>query len=897
MTSGSFVASTDQGSSSTVRIEEDGPPVANYPIIPRDELELCEQLGAGAYGSVYLGKWKTKGKVMTVALKKVFMLEKEADILSRIRHRNIIQFYGVSKTDPDFFIVTEFAEGGSLYDYLHNPENPDLDFQQIISWAIQIASGVAYLHYEAPETIIHRDLKSKNIVLTGEHICKLCDFGTSKNLTHSWTEPSWGGTAAWMSPEIILQNEGITTATDVWSYAVVLWEMISREVPYKGLTEFCVYSLIAQKGVTLVIPEKCPSAFACLMKSCWKVNPKERYTMHQVIDALNAMRVNAELSKECGHFLKHKDEWKCEIEQQLEEIEAQKIDFAIKMGELSRRENALKKREATQRGKYGEEQLEGDVALWDEEQVCQWIRQICKTLAVKNELLDHMIASVLHHNINGNRLLDVTQRDLECLGICSLGVRSNLYNEVVNLRRANDRMKNFPSLQVSYELDRKKKLEKQSPPLSLSLILHLTSYTRPSDFESHPNYRYKILLDTDWDQRSLGDRIPDDLYHSQVLVKNICISILCDDTSVKSEPYRCDSYPFTMSEWIDSPMRSSEVEIVCAICYTDRVIRPRTTCIRTKLNDFSRPQTLENKRVQVVVRSYPSTPSNRSRHPSSASIERSSSSHPLSADSQESGTPSILQGVWHNRATSSGSIFGRDTSTDSPSPVLSQKAVTKSPLWANIAAGLMSSPSQSLLNTQQSTSSYSGSDLSFQQSVSRKEMKPAQLLREKIPIAQSRTISLSDYLRNDSVLVNPVSKVHDKIADERLSRTKSRRQTTSKKPSGTMVQSGRRRPPPIIIPKLKFQLTANESTSALDGGDQVSLLDGRLNDMDLNKELDSVSIDDERNAKRSHDSQTNPEAQQNDQCCCHQYQLSATETHEEKKREKIYGGYQKWGWK
>uniref|UniRef100_A0A183U5V8 Protein kinase domain-containing protein n=1 Tax=Toxocara canis TaxID=6265 RepID=A0A183U5V8_TOXCA len=85
-----------------------------------------------------------------------------------------------------------------LYDYVHRAVDTEIDFNQIISWALQIASGVAYLHYEAPETIIHRDLKSKNVVLTGELICKLCDFGTSKNLTHSWTAPSWGGTAAWM---------------------------------------------------------------------------------------------------------------------------------------------------------------------------------------------------------------------------------------------------------------------------------------------------------------------------------------------------------------------------------------------------------------------------------------------------------------------------------------------------------------------------------------------------------------------------------------------------------------------------------------------------------------------------------------------------------------------------
>ena len=131
---------------------------------------------------------------------------------------------------------------GSLYEHLHNT-NEYLSVERRIKWAKQIARGVVYLHYDAPITVIHRDLKSKNVVIgclgnKNSPQCKICDFGTSKDLTSSWTAPSWGGTAAWMSPEIISQREGITTATDVWSFAVVLWELFSRQVPYNGLTEF-----------------------------------------------------------------------------------------------------------------------------------------------------------------------------------------------------------------------------------------------------------------------------------------------------------------------------------------------------------------------------------------------------------------------------------------------------------------------------------------------------------------------------------------------------------------------------------------------------------------------------------------------------------------------------------
>ncbi|VDK17452.1 unnamed protein product [Anisakis simplex] len=287
-------------------------------------LKFGEHLGSGKFGSVYRGEWNTKGKVLTVALKKVSELQKEADILAGTEHPNIIKFYGVSRTAADFVIVTELAERGSLYSYLHDPKNPDLDFYQVTKWALQIASAVEYLHYKVTKRIIHRDLKSNNIVLTGEGDCKVCDFGRSKNPTHWSTVTSLAGTVRWMSPEMLLANENnkITIATDVWSYGIVLWEMLTREVPHKSLNELRVASLIADKHLTPVIPKKCPVEFKRLMKNCWKRVPEARHNMRQITDELNKMRKNAKLSRQYNQFIKHKNEWKCEIEDQSAELKA-----------------------------------------------------------------------------------------------------------------------------------------------------------------------------------------------------------------------------------------------------------------------------------------------------------------------------------------------------------------------------------------------------------------------------------------------------------------------------------------------------------------------------------------------------------------------------------------------
>lgn len=126
----------------------------------------------------------------------------------------------------------------------------------MVTWARDIASGIQYLHSDAPVTVIHRDLKSSNVVITAENVCKLCDFGTSKSVQQS-THRSLAGTFAWMSPEM-LRSEVVTTASDIYSFGVVLWELVTRQIPFKGLEDFTIMYQVAQNHVRLPIPESCP---------------------------------------------------------------------------------------------------------------------------------------------------------------------------------------------------------------------------------------------------------------------------------------------------------------------------------------------------------------------------------------------------------------------------------------------------------------------------------------------------------------------------------------------------------------------------------------------------------------------------------------------------------------
>ncbi|XP_052692036.1 mitogen-activated protein kinase kinase kinase 20-like, partial [Crassostrea angulata] len=249
-----------------------------------DDLEFYERCGRGSFGSVNRAKWKSKNII--VAVKKLHVLDKEANVLSLLSHKNIIRFYGAVMEEPNYCLVTEFAEKGSLYDYLQNPNNP-MDFQHILPWAREIAKGMNYLHNETPTKIIHRDLKSKNVVISVQNVCKICDFGASRFIG-STTKMSLAGTVPWMAPEVI-QSQPVSDACDTWSYGVVLWELLTHEVPYRGIEGFQVAWNVVMKGERLTIPSTCPPCFAELMQRCWHTNPKLRPNFKDIIQTLDIM--------------------------------------------------------------------------------------------------------------------------------------------------------------------------------------------------------------------------------------------------------------------------------------------------------------------------------------------------------------------------------------------------------------------------------------------------------------------------------------------------------------------------------------------------------------------------------------------------------------------------------
>ncbi|XP_015214481.1 mitogen-activated protein kinase kinase kinase 20 isoform X2 [Lepisosteus oculatus] len=311
---------------------------ASFVQIKFDDILFYENCGGGSFGCVYRAKWISQDK--EVAVKKLLKIEKEAEILSVLSHRNIIQFYGAILEAPNYGIVTEYASGGCLYDYLSSKESEDMDIGQIMTWAMEIAKGMHYLHMEAPVRVIHRDLKSRNVVITADRVLKICDFGASRFHSHT-THMSLVGTFPWMAPEVI-QSLPVSETCDTYSYGVVLWEMLTQEVPFKGLEGLQVAWLVVEKNERLTIPSSCPASFAELMRQCWETEPKKRPMFKQIIMTLESMSNDSQLPDQCNSFLHNKAEWRCEIEATLERLKKLERDLSTKEQELRERERRLR---------------------------------------------------------------------------------------------------------------------------------------------------------------------------------------------------------------------------------------------------------------------------------------------------------------------------------------------------------------------------------------------------------------------------------------------------------------------------------------------------------------------------------------------------------------------------
>lgn len=236
--------------------------------IPFETISELEWVGSGMQGAVFRGQLEGR----TVAVKKVKdMKEIEIKHLRHLRHKNIIEFLGICSKSPCYCIVMEYCNKGQLCTVLKTKNN--ITRELFANWVKEIADGMHYLHLNK---VIHRDLKSPNILISSEDSIKICDFGTShlQKKTDS-TMMSFCGTVSWMAPEMI-KKEPCNEKVDVYSFGVVLWEMLTRETPYSNITQMAIIFGVGTGILSLPMPEEAPRGLVLLIKQCLSLKARNR---------------------------------------------------------------------------------------------------------------------------------------------------------------------------------------------------------------------------------------------------------------------------------------------------------------------------------------------------------------------------------------------------------------------------------------------------------------------------------------------------------------------------------------------------------------------------------------------------------------------------------------------
>eukprot|EP00931_Biecheleriopsis_adriatica_P027256 TRINITY_DN1641_c0_g1_i1.p1 TRINITY_DN1641_c0_g1~~TRINITY_DN1641_c0_g1_i1.p1 ORF type:complete len:772 (+),score=106.15 TRINITY_DN1641_c0_g1_i1:171-2318(+) len=258
------------------------------------DLEFVEHLGSGEFGQVFRGT--TKGQ--EVAIKQLYWdntvlpqviiqdLTREIESFRHLRHKRLVSFVGACLEVPNLCIVTEYAPGGSLHHLLH-VRKLRLPLLHCTNMCLQLAEGVTYLHSQNP-VVVHRDLKSLNVVLDLSLNLKLCDFGLTESMdrTHI-TKKNNGGSPRYMAPELFDNKSKITEKVDIWSMGCIFTEINGGPLPYEGintLAELTREMLVNRR--TPSIPPTIAEPLQVVVRSCYNFDGRFRPAARQVYDQL-----------------------------------------------------------------------------------------------------------------------------------------------------------------------------------------------------------------------------------------------------------------------------------------------------------------------------------------------------------------------------------------------------------------------------------------------------------------------------------------------------------------------------------------------------------------------------------------------------------------------------------
>lgn len=265
----------------------------------KDNLKVENQIGTGSFGLVFKGQLITEKGTKECAVKTVPQTAtakqrmdflREATTMKHFDTFHVVKLLGVVSVTTPVYVIMEYMANGDLKDYLrkqrdlHKKQNKTL-VDGIYLMAAQIADGMAYL---ASKKFVHRDLAARNCMVGENGVVKIGDFGLTRDIyEHDYYRR---GTAdrlpvRWMAPESLKDNI-YTSASDVWSYGIVLWEIITfSSYPYQGLSNTEVMKRV-NHGYTMPRPENCPNKLFTILERCWRKNDRERPSFLSIVEYL-----------------------------------------------------------------------------------------------------------------------------------------------------------------------------------------------------------------------------------------------------------------------------------------------------------------------------------------------------------------------------------------------------------------------------------------------------------------------------------------------------------------------------------------------------------------------------------------------------------------------------------
>ncbi|XP_024940155.1 insulin-like peptide receptor [Cephus cinctus] len=261
--------------------------------VNREDVEVLEELGLGNFGMVYRGRLNTGVKVAiktiadTASEREKNEFLNEASVMKNFSTTHIIKLLGVVSVGSPPFVIMELMENGDLKTYLRRIRDTDMvpDTTRILRMAAEIADGMAYLE---SKKFVHRDLAARNCMISKNLVCKIGDFGMARDIYETdYYKIGKKGLLPirWMAPENL--SDGVFTSdSDVWSYGVVLYEILTlAEIPYQGFSNEEVLNYVLRKG-TLTIPRNCPELIHKMMERCFKWRPSDRPTFMEIVAEL-----------------------------------------------------------------------------------------------------------------------------------------------------------------------------------------------------------------------------------------------------------------------------------------------------------------------------------------------------------------------------------------------------------------------------------------------------------------------------------------------------------------------------------------------------------------------------------------------------------------------------------